>query len=243
MPVDRPGPATSVWQQAQTTRWYQDVRSGIPFADAQFDVVKSVLRAHGANVIRVLDLGSGDGIATATIADAFDVREATLVDFSPPMLDDARARAAGWDIDVMVVEGDLADPRWIDGVRGREPFDLVISRYAIHHVEDDRKRALYAEVFAVLRAGGWFVNIEHVASVNEQYTTAFDTLTVESIASVSPGLSLEEVAEEFRSRDDVDANILAPVDDQCAWLRAIGFKDVDCLFKVLELAVFAGRKP
>ena len=243
MPVDRPGPATSVWQEAQTTRWYQDVRSGIPFADAQFDVVKRVLRAHGATVFRVLDLGSGDGIATATIADAFDVREATLVDFSPPMLDEARATTGGWDIDVAVVEGDLADPHWIDGVRGRDPFDLVISRFAIHHVEDDRKRALYAEVFGLLRAGGWFVNIEHVSSVNPHYTAAFDALTIESIASVSPGRSLEEVADEFRSRDDVDANILAPVDDQCDWMRAIGFQDVDCLFKVLELAVIAGRRP
>lgn len=243
MPVDRPWPATSMWQQAQTTTWYQEVRSGIPFADAQFDVVKSVLRAHGATVNHVLDLGSGDGIATATIADEFDVREATLVDFSPPMLDDARLRAAGWGIDVAVVEGDLADPHWIDGVRGRDPFDLVISRFAIHHVEDDRKRALYAEVFGLLRAGGWFVNIEHVSSVNEHYTAAFDALTVESIASVSPGRSLEEVAEEFRSRDDVDANILVPVEDQCNWLRDIGFIDVDCSFKVLELAVFGGRKP
>jgi len=243
MSVDRTGPATSVWQHAQTTAWYQQVRSGIPFADAQFDVVTGVLRAYGATVNRVLDLGSGDGIATATISDAFDVREATLVDFSPPMLEDARARAAGWDFDVVVVEGDLADPHWINGVRGRDPFDLVISRYVIHHVDDDRKLALYTDVFGLLRAGGWFVNIEHVASVNEHYTAAFDALLVESIASASPGRSLEAVAEEFRSRDDVDANILASVDDQCDWLRAIGFTDVDCLFKVLELAVFAGRKP
>jgi hypothetical protein len=36
--------------------------------------------------------------------------------------------------------------------------------------------------------------------------------------------------------------ILAPVDLQCAWLRLIGFQDVDCFFKVFELALFGGRK-
>ena len=36
---------------------------------------------------------------------------------------------------------------------------------------------------------------------------------------------------------------MASVEDQCEWLREIGFADVDCFFKVFELAVFGGRKP
>jgi hypothetical protein len=33
------------------------------------------------------------------------------------------------------------------------------------------------------------------------------------------------------------------VDRQCQWLEAIGFVDVDCFFKLFELASFGGRKP
>jgi hypothetical protein len=44
-------------------------------------------------------------------------------------------------------------------------------------------------------------------------------------------------------RPDKAANILAPVEAQCDWLREIGYEDVDCYFKVLELAVFGGRRP
>ncbi len=36
--------------------------------------------------------------------------------------------------------------------------------------------------------------------------------------------------------------ILAPLDDQCQWLREIGYIDVDCFFKAFELAIFGGRK-
>jgi hypothetical protein len=36
---------------------------------------------------------------------------------------------------------------------------------------------------------------------------------------------------------------LALVDVQCGWLREIGFQDVDCFFKVFELALLGGRKP
>jgi hypothetical protein len=53
----------------------------------------------------------------------------------------------------------------------------------------------------------------------------------------------EQVADEFVHRPDKAVNILAPVETQCDWLRACGFADVDCYFKVFELAVFGGRRP
>ncbi len=46
----------------------------------------------------------------------------------------------------------------------------------------------------------------------------------------------------YYDRPDKSANILAPIEQQCAWLRDIGFTDVDCYLKVFELAVFGGRR-
>lgn len=54
--------------------------------------------------------------------------------------------------------------------------------------------------------------------------------------------SRDHIAETFYVRPDKVENILASVDDQCHWLRQIGFGDVDCFFKVFELALFDGRK-
>ena len=53
----------------------------------------------------------------------------------------------------------------------------------------------------------------------------------------------DDVAAEYFNRPDKAANILAPLERQCEWLRAIGFTDVDCYFKSFELAVFGGRRP
>lgn len=47
----------------------------------------------------------------------------------------------------------------------------------------------------------------------------------------------------MNQRVDEVANILAPAYVQCAWLREIGYADVDCFLKVFELAVFGGRRP
>jgi len=45
---------------------------------------------------------------------------------------------------------------------------------------------------------------------------------------------------QFLERPDRAANILASVEDQCRWLRDIGFVEVDCFWKYFELAIFGG---
>jgi hypothetical protein len=54
--------------------------------------------------------------------------------------------------------------------------------------------------------------------------------------------TLQQVAEEYATRPDKAANILAPVELQCDWLREIGFREVDCYFRIYEVAVFGGMK-
>ena len=49
-------------------------------------------------------------------------------------------------------------------------------------------------------------------------------------------------AELTRYVQDKAANRLAPLETQLAWLREIGFRDVDCYWKQFELAVMAGYK-
>jgi len=55
-------------------------------------------------------------------------------------------------------------------------------------------------------------------------------------------VAVEQVRREFLERPDRAANILAPLEDQCRWLREIGFSDVDCFWEYFELAIFGGRK-
>jgi len=55
-------------------------------------------------------------------------------------------------------------------------------------------------------------------------------------------ITLAQVRQEYVTRQDGAANILAPVEDQCRWLREIGFDDVDCYWKYFELAIFGGMR-
>lgn len=233
-----------VWQRADTTDNYHQSRKGIPYAEAQFEITERVLRAYGVEVRNMLDLGCGDGIATQAMCDRFPVARAILVDFSTPMLDAARRRFADADLDVQMVYGDLLGNDWLKEIERSAPFDLVISRYAIHHLPHERKRSLYAEIFTLLRPGGMFMNIEHVKSPNLEYQAAFDRMLVEGIHGLaSDRQTIEDAERAYRNRQDAETNILSSVEVQCDWLRDIGFSDVDCSFKALELAVFGGRRP
>ncbi len=168
---------------------------------------------------RVLDLGTGDGrLLALVLGDRADVRGVGL-DIAEPMLRAARERFAG-DQRIEIVEHDLDEPL---PALGR--FDAVVSSFAIHHLEHERKRSLYAEILGVLQPGGLFANFEHVASPTQRLNLAF-------IAAIG------------ETPDEADpSDRLLDVETQLGWLRDLGFEDVDCHWKWREMALLAGVRP
>jgi SAM-dependent methyltransferase len=171
-----------------------------------------------AKVERILDLGTGDGRLLALVrVDRRDTR-AIALDFSPTMLSAARDRFCG-DDNVQVVEHNLEDP-----LPDLGRFEMIVSSFAIHHCSDERKRALYAEIYAALSPGGVFCNLEHVAPATAELHARFLRLLGITAADEDP------------------SNKLVSVETQLEWLRQIGFEDVDCHWKWLELALLGGTK-
>jgi ubiquinone/menaquinone biosynthesis C-methylase UbiE len=166
----------------------------------------------------VLDLGTGDGRLLALVRKAHPGTEAAAVDFSPPMLEAAGKRFAG-ESSVRVTAHNLDEP-----LPELCKFDAVVSSFAIHHLVHERKRALYAEIYSVLNAGGVFCNLEHVASPSPRLHKEF----------------LERIGFTVESEDP--SNKLLDVETQLEWLREIGFVDVDCHWKWRELALLAARR-
>jgi len=237
-----------VWKSRSLAKLFiEGVRAAVPLAAEQIDIMLRLLAARPQPVVRFADLGCGSGVLAQAILSRYPAARGVLVDFSEPMLEAARAQLGAHVPQPEFVPADLAVPEWIGPVAKHAPFDAIVSGYAIHHLPDQRKRALYAEIFTLLSPGGMFINVEHVASRSAWIEAVSDTLLVDSLYAFhrqrDPAKSREQVAEEFAHRPDKAANILAPVEVQCDWLRACGFADVDCYFKVLELAVLGGRRP
>jgi tRNA (cmo5U34)-methyltransferase len=235
-----------VWKLAPVVERFLGYRSTIPLAREQIGVMLTVLAAGGRPVNNFLDLGCGDGILGAAVLSRFPNSKGVLADFSEPMLEIARERLADNASQLSFANIDYADPNWMKAVQADAPFDAIVSGYSIHHQPHKRKRELYAEIFGLLNPGGWFINVEHVAPATPFTTKLFENHVIDtSLAQdqqAGGSKTRDDVAQSFHNRPDKDANILEPVEDQCNWLREIGFTDVDCYFKVYELAVFGGRR-
>lgn len=245
-------PDWRVWQDARVAERFTDVRrGGVYGAPEQFATMLRLMREvpAAADAPAVLDLGCGDGALLEVVFDAFPAARGVGVDGSPAMLDRARARFAGGPDAgrVQFLSADFSQSGWVDGLPTRE-FDAIVSGFAIHHIEDDRKRALYGQVFGLLRPGGVFVNVEHVASAGLLGAQLFEEHFANHMATFlasrdQPDATPAQVLAEMRAAADRDANRLSPVEAQLAWLRGAGFVEVDCYWKWYELAVLAGFKP
>jgi len=166
----------------------------------------------------VLDLGCGDGRLAALVLDARpDVERVVVLDNSPPMLENARQRFQS-ERRVQVREWNLAYP-----IEPLGAFDLVVSGFAIHHLEDDRKRSLFGEVACLLHPRGMFANLEVVASPTPKMHAAFR-------AAIG------------READDPEDR-LTGVELQLSWMREAGLVEVDCMWKWRGFALLVGESP
>lgn len=177
--------------------YLREIQEEIPqFAEFQDRAAEA---SDGIDVRTVLELGIGTGETTRRVLERHPEARLTAIDSSPRMLE--RARAAYPDADIRAAK--LEDPL-PDG-----PFDLVFSALAVHHLDADAKRDLFARVHAALRPGGRFVLADVVVPENE----ADQQIEIDWIMDLPNRL-----------------------DDQLEWLRAAGF-DAEAIWTFKDLAV------
>ena len=210
--------AVDLWSEAEHARDYLARRKDLPH---RLDGYAALLEFLPAAPRRILDLGTGDGELLARVR-----RRA-------PRRGGRRGRLLGRDARSGACplrrrrRGDRRDARsrrHAPRVRGAPSTPSCRPSPSITSTTP-ASAPLYGEVYERLAPGGVFCNLEHVASPTPELHEAF----LQALGS-----SIE--------RDD-PSNKLLDVATQLAWLRAIGFEQVDCHWKWREMALLAGVRP
>jgi tRNA (cmo5U34)-methyltransferase len=208
---------TSEWQTIEHALAYLARADKLPH---RTEGEKVLLEQIPTSAKRILDLGTGDGRLLALVKLNNPLIESIAMDFSDTMIEQAKKRFAN-DSKVSVVKHDFSLPLPAEHLGC---FDAVISSLAIHHLTHPRKKQLYSEIFNLLNPKGVFCNLEHVSSATENLHWKF-------IKTIGWTPQMED-----------PSNKLLDVYTQLQWLREIGFEDVDCNWKWLELALLVGFK-
>ena len=201
------------WGTEEFAQRYLSRADGYPRRD---EGERALLEFVPEDAARVLDLGTGDGRLLSLVLR--DGMRGVGLDVSPPMLR-AAAERFGDDPRVELLQHDLVEPL---PALGR--FDAIVSSFAIHHLEDERKRALYGEILDALDRAG-----------------------CSPTSSTSPRRGAPEprvLRGDRRDSEDADpSNRTLDVFTQVGWLRELGFEDADCHWKWREMALLAGVRP
>jgi tRNA (cmo5U34)-methyltransferase len=183
--------------------YLQEVLDEIPGYEELQEAV--VVASAATDAGGVLELGTGTGETALRVLAKHPGARWVGIDASEPMLARARERLPDADLRLQRLQDPLP----------AGPFDLVVSVLAVHHLDGEGKRDLFARVAGVLRPGGRFL---------------LGDVVVPAAGDQGP-IEIDWVMD-----------LPDSVDDQLSWLEAAGFAAEARSVRV-DLAVFDARLP
>ncbi|MFD5229315.1 class I SAM-dependent methyltransferase [Streptomyces qaidamensis] len=150
---------TADWQAWQES-WDRQQEWYLPDREERFRIMLDMVEATVGTAPRVLDLACGTGTITARLLARFPKATSTGVDLDPALLAIAGGTFAG-DDRVGFVTADLKDPDW-PAKLPYDAYDAVLTATALHWLHREPLADLYGQVAGLVRAGGVFMNADHM---------------------------------------------------------------------------------
>lgn len=177
-----------------------------PNRHKMIEVALSLPTFEGRASLRALDLGIGTGAFTCRLLERYPTAHVIAVDGASAMVDVASHRLGD---QRTLVEFRVGNFRELDALLApAEKGHLVISSYALHHLDPDAKALVIRRCVAFLEPGGWFLNADIVLGATEQIESRLQELRVKGILERAdphdPRFGDAERAREFLR--DLEAN-------------------------------------
>ena len=155
-----------------------------PLRHKMIEVSLDILPFSDEQALKVLDLGVGTGAFSLKLLERYSNSGVVAIDGSKSMLELAKARLQEFSHQVDFVASDFkAMPA---ALLEPDAFDVVISSYALHHLNAVEKQTLLTSTVAAIRPGGWFLNADIVVADSPDIEQRIQELRVDAIAERAP---------------------------------------------------------
>jgi len=202
----------------------------IPYYHEQHRLMLDLVDFEPSQSLKVLDLGSGTGVLSYLVLEAFPQATVVAFDLSEKMLEACQQNLDPYRERVTFQQGDFAH----DALGSS--YDLIISGLAIHHLVHDQKQRLFKRLYDALKPSGVFLDRDIVIGPTPRLTYQHEQLWRQYMQR--HGENAEYWFNEYLEQD-----LPASVEDQLQWLKEAGFEDVGCHWRYLNFAIFGGVKP
>lgn len=216
-----------------------------PLRHKMIEIALDFLPLPHAQALKVLDLGVGTGAFSLRILERYLNSEVVGIDGSLSMLELANVRLREFSHRVELVMSDFrAIP---ETLLNPNAFDVVISSYALHHLDAHEKLAVLRSVVPAIRPGGWFLNADLVVADTPDIEKRIQEIRVEAVTQRAPVhdrrfCSPAATRQYLEELEEVEQDQPQTLTEDIRVLRESGIKNAEVLWKELREVVIGGWK-
>jgi tRNA (cmo5U34)-methyltransferase len=185
-----------------------------------------------------LDLGAGTGAASRAILERHPGATAILADYSAQMMAAGESEMQPYAGRYRNVEFDMTIGQWPSDIPAS--LDAIVTSMCVHHLTDERKQGLFAEIFEHLVPGGWYFNFDPVSPPDEAVEQVWQR--VSDRENPEAAHRRHDRTPEEQARWENHVRYIIPLEQQLAYLRSAGFASVDVFWKKLQNVIYGGYR-
>ena len=229
-----------IWRSADIVgHWVEEAEAQERNRAGQRRLMADLLPFGADAEFTFVDLGAGTGAASRAILARHRGSSAILADFSAQMMAAGEPQMAQFTGRYRTVEFDLTASVWPDEIPAH--VDAIVTSMCVHHLTDERKRTLFAEIFDHLVPGGWYLNYDPVSAPEQAIGQAWERVADREDPEAAH--KRQHRTPEQQARWENHVRYVIPLDQQLGYLRAAGFAGIDVYWKKLENVIYGGYRP
>ena len=216
-----------------------------PLRWKMIEIALEILPFQPTQPLMALDLGVGTGVFSKLLLEKYPNSEVVAVDGAASMLELAEIRLGELG---QRVEWVLSDFKAMPAMATKpETFDVVISSYALHHLDAQEKLDVLKSAVRAMKPAGWFLNADIVVAEASDVERRIQEIRVEAVTDRAPAQDKRFCSTNSTRRflDDLEAaeeDQPLTLKDDLRILRESGIASAEVFWKEYREAVIGGPK-